>query len=1340
NFESETATRMLHAAIQADDIVGVTEALAASPHEVNTVNTISVLRNQLPQGILPLLSEIRELDKSNKDNEDPIELEGTPLLIAMYLGRADVVALLIACDNVDVNAANQDNDTPLGLACALGASDLVQVLLARPQIQPNVTNKLGQSPLHVATIQGHSELVRLLLTHAMVDVNQRCDFKKPAKWRVTSTAQSGCSALFIAAQSGFVDIVDILLPLADLVAATTADKWTPLMAAIMGKKCDVGLRERKDTVALRLLACSKVVETINNVDSKGRTPLLFAVMADSIPLVSALIAFPHIDLDMKSDVLSTHNTAIKCAARDGKDEILKLVLNRTTNINSIVEAYNEACENVDWNKAKMIFDHLLGDETVRTKFLEQVLLTTVRHGHAKMMAYIMDHPRFSAKEMDPGGEWAHLRVLHYACNWEGNENIVRVLIEKGMDVNATDKEVSSSPLEVASSFGCLDIVRVILLSPNFNRSDNVIQSLVSACQSGNTDIALALLEMPNIVVKGSKYAFEAMDEAVKHNMFQVVEALIAFGVPFEIIFQSKPLLAHVAPFLRVETAIKMLMRDIPFEVREKRYLNPRENHSYSWNIFLDSSTPVPPSVRLETVISIVQQDMFENCRHEFIHEIAFLQDPNGRSVLQTTDVATRKYFNDELFFCGRYEMYDGPPIHVSSTAVVVHAFDHGIFKQLFDHYAVNGSLRRDDFAACAPILGQKKSHVSAKEIVSSDFDIYDKNTSGLLTEVEFNHYCEQKFGSKLRVAMKFMRNRDEYNREIEMRNGLNKTQSVVELLPMASDKDFHSNTQHLTLHGHLNMTQYPHVLVMPLADRSLEDIYLKERPNDNQIRNLLQEIAELVKDLHERNIIHGDLKKLNVLRVDSHMRLIDMDAAAKVGHDVGAKFSSGNLPPELFYRLKDDKEENMYTDYWKEMVVSNPELWEKVKPRHSWVVKTYYPSCELSDSLPYKLAKASPAMDMWAFGVMMYQLYSGVELVPTNRNQDVDESGIERAATWTKDDLSTRIQNKVSNPLVRDLLSKLLVVDPNDRISAKAMLSHAYFDIKFDPNTSKVLQAMDSKLVQLSTQVATGFEQLIERFDQVVELNKATLEALGSAKEDLMRGKFQATEVHVPTSFVLLPFNILDKQDDDEDAAAVTIEQTANFIGRAVGLGNSFMKAIKANKVIGTTIKVFSAGEPLYLYLIDEVQGIPVVPPRLPEDNPPLYPIKIETKSDEYISFMTTAMPYIQTGFKFLKGINTVATLAKSLGVPSLDKEVLSNIGDNIEKSKKASSVFDFRVLQAAVEAHDKAAPVHNIRGAALRELERFFAQNDKSKDFSGLGRTYAASGQVLWTTKETIE
>ncbi|KAF0704566.1 Aste57867_7327 [Aphanomyces stellatus] len=261
---------MFHAALQADDIADLRGALTASPYEVNTIKTISVQQHRLPQGVLGYLNEKCSFDKSIQDDDVTIELEGTPLLLAVFLGRVDMVALLIACDSVDVNTANQTHDTPLGIATLAGACGLVQALLARPDIQPNVANKLGQSPLHVATIHGHSELVRLLLSHTTVDMNQRCDFKQPGYSAIKRAVQSGCSALFIAAQSGFVDIVDILLPLSDPMAATTTDKWTPLMAAIMGRQCDAGLRERKDTVALRLLACSKVAETINTVDSVKR--------------------------------------------------------------------------------------------------------------------------------------------------------------------------------------------------------------------------------------------------------------------------------------------------------------------------------------------------------------------------------------------------------------------------------------------------------------------------------------------------------------------------------------------------------------------------------------------------------------------------------------------------------------------------------------------------------------------------------------------------------------------------------------------------------------------------------------------------------------------------------------------------------------------------------------------------------------------------------------------------------------------------------------------------------------------------------------------------------------
>jgi RIO-like serine/threonine protein kinase len=174
---------------------------------------------------------------------------------------------------------------------------------------------------------------------------------------------------------------------------------------------------------------------------------------------------------------------------------------------------------------------------------------------------------------------------------------------------------------------------------------------------------------------------------------------------------------------------------------------------------------------------------------------------------------------------------------------------------------------------------------------------------GVLSEEEFDRYCAQTYDRRLKVAMKFMRNQHEHAREIQMRDELHDSSCVLGLLPMAAAAEFESHIHSLTLHGGVKMAAYPHVLVMPAADRSLEDIYLKERPNDNQIRSMLQEVAGTLQALHASDVVHGDLKKLNVLRVSHHMQLIDMDAATRVGKPVGAKFSSGILPPGTMIHL-----------------------------------------------------------------------------------------------------------------------------------------------------------------------------------------------------------------------------------------------------------------------------------------------------------------------------------------------------------------------------------------------------------------------------------------------------
>ena len=71
-------------------------------------------------------------------------------------------------------------------------------------------------------------------------------------------------------------------------------------------------------------------------------------------------------------------------------------------------------------------------------------------------------------------------------------------------------------------------------------------------------------------------------------------------------------------------------------------------------------------------------------------------------------------------------------------------------------------------------------------------------------------------------------------------------------------------------------------LVMPAADRNLQEIFVKERPDVNTTRVLAQQVAKALDHLHDRGIMHGDLKMLNVVRVGARLQLIDLDAAAVI--------------------------------------------------------------------------------------------------------------------------------------------------------------------------------------------------------------------------------------------------------------------------------------------------------------------------------------------------------------------------------------------------------------------------------------------------------------------------
>ncbi|KAF0718939.1 Aste57867_1373 [Aphanomyces stellatus] len=852
-----------------------------------------------------------------------------------------------------------------------------------------------------------------------------------------------------------------------------------------------------------------------------------------------------------------------------------------------------------------------------------------------------------------------------------------------------------------------------------------------ACENGQEEVVRVLVNQDDIDYNS---CMKARDFAIQGGHYSLLSALLS--CKSDDFHRTKNndgnlLLECCAKYLEPKMATKLLLLDMPFTILQHGQLAPRQNHSYSWTYFMDASHPIDCFVRHSCVDLILNHRDFVSCSRELLHELAFAKDQHGREVIQITDASTRQYFYDRLYYCGRYEIFEGPPVHVSNTAVVMMAYDHGICAQVYRECLKENSLGLDikGFVNCNRILGRvgakidkQKDKTSEEPMWEAEFQLWDKDKNSSLSEEEFLSYCAQHFGKKLTVAMKFMKNADEYQRETENRANLDAT-FVLSLLPSVDRTVFEANLEYPKLRNEISLTEYPHVLVMPAADRSLEDIFLKERPSENERRILLQQVAVGLQHLHQKKIVHGDVKKLNVVRVGNRLKLIDLDAGTKFEDPVGAKFSSGSLPPgalfylclwayyqpyhfvEMFYELTSDEDTKLYCEHWDNVISTNQEALQKIKPKNGYVVKTFQ---NTNCRLPYKLVKAHPSLDVWAFGALMYQMYSGEELVATDFNQDVVDDKIQLAATWPQEKLTTRIRNKISNGQARDLLEKLLVVDPDDRIAMDNVLTHSYFNVE----STDLLQKIDAIGVKL---------------DYMIDLSKQHLKHLVSTKQDLMRGVFEATEVTIPTSFVILNTDLTKPL---VETGEKKLDNLLKFMCKnTTQFGKTLADAVNGKSAF------LSSGDDVFLYLVDEVEGTPVIPSV--SDNA-VYPIRIHKKSPE---FLAVATPFIQASMQLLQGAKTVAKLAKCVGIPNPTGLIIDSTIKILHAAQAESSVVDFKVVHAAIQ-EESADPVllQRIRGAALRELGQFFKANDPNKTYAGLRRTYTAEGHALWTSAENAE
>ena len=148
--------------------------------------------------------------------------------------------------------------------------------------------------------------------------------------------------------------------------------------------------------------------------------------------------------------------------------------------------------------------------------------------------------------------------------------------------------------------------------------------------------------------------------------------------------------------------------------------------------------------------------------------------------------------------------------------------------------------------------------------------------------------------------------------------------------------------------------------------------------------------------------------------------------------------------------------------------------------------------------------------------------------------------------------------------------------------------------------------------------------------------------------------------------------------------------------------------------------------ETMYFYLIDELTGKPV--------KGGIYPIEITTPSE----IVPKLLPVMQVSMRAMSLYNGAAGIARMCGapLPSVPTGWCKGAQESIALLGQKSSVEKFGVVHDEVMSAEDAATAEakTVRGASLRELQRFFKEKDVENTFAGLRRLGDDDGTAVWT------
>ena len=803
-------------------------------------------------------------------------------------------------------------------------------------------------------------------------------------------------------------------------------------------------------------------------------------------------------------------------------------------------------------------------------------------------------------------------------------------------------------------------------------------------------------------------------------------------------------------------------------------------HGGSWNTCVANET----DVAVKTVELILRQN--EGVFGKHIHALADARDTNNRKALGLASSRSRDIIHEFLLFCRRYKLQIGSPEHRTLTSLVLRAQD---LKAQTDYGAIfektdkdrSGKLNREELEAVATSIGLNP-------------DLFLKGSDhNEIGKEEFISVCKQQLGDGPReVVIKLMWSKDHWEREHSARKGLNPKYVVTALLDIPSEEEFADEVE--KKHGGLDMIAEKflsdieigkHAIVMHAADRNLQQIFYQEQPKIHAIRVILKQVFNAVRYLHQNNLMHGDLKMLNIVRfrVDNLLRLIDFDASAKIKSDnesfAGAKFSSAILPPEMIEKLNLE-DVDKFKAYWRS---ENDEgLEEKVAPKRyvkqggievgQYVVKSFRTDGgnPVFDGLPYDLVEASENIDAWSLGVLAFALLTGEPLFSSTRNDDcATGKDMHLLYTWGKrPEILLERFKKIKDEAARDLVQQLLQREPEKRPSIGELLEkHAFFH----PKDTGMMRAMTESLSNVERALESQAKQMEKMNDNLLVIKKLGYESkieLLRTRHALMNGIYEADVVKIPTCFGVFHNKLPELSKESrkkmldfiadgsgvsfkskhgeiilsKDGADIALAGDLKKYKEQIDVGIKWAERIKnivskvAEGAVGKAFDIMNegmkdlvVGNEMYFYLIDDLTGEPA--------RGKGWPIVITEPSE----VVPKLLPVMVNTMRAMSVLNGTAGLIRMFGfpAPTVPKAWSEGLGQSVKLLKQESSVQDFGVVHKEVKKGTEEK--QTVRGASLRDLKDFMEKYDpglskgKNGDFAGLQRIGDPDdGTALWT------